>query len=200
MTTHNFLHRLAESRQGATIVEFALILPPLLLTLMGLFDMAHNMYTSQILNGAVQQAARNSTIQGTKSDRQALDAAVKKAVLAIAPGAKVTFSRTYFRDFSSVGRPEDWSDLNSNGKCDNGEPFEDVNGNSKWDKKPGLGGIGGARDAVLYKVSITYTRPFPVAALIPGQSKTMTMESITVLRNQPYSSGSQTAPSTGNCK
>lgn len=79
-----FLAKLANNRQGATIVEFALILPTLLLTLMGLFDMAHNMYTAQILNGAVQEAARNSTIQGTKSDRQALDREVKKAVLAIA--------------------------------------------------------------------------------------------------------------------
>ena len=50
-----FLKRLTADRQGATIVEFALVLPPLLLTLMGLFDMAHNMYTAQILNGAIQQ-------------------------------------------------------------------------------------------------------------------------------------------------
>jgi len=195
-----FLGRLASNRQGATIVEFALILPPLLLTLMGLFDMAHNMYTAQILNGAVQEAARNSTIQGTKSDRQALDQEVKKAVLAIAPGARVTFSRSYFQNFSNVGRPEDWSDLNSNGKCDGGEPFEDVNGNGKWDTKPGLGGIGAARDAVLYQIAISYPRLFPVAGLIPGQSATMEMTTKTVLRNQPYSSSGQTAPATGNCK
>jgi len=195
-----FLGRLASNRQGATIVEFALILPPLLLTLMGLFDMAHNMYTAQILNGAVQEAARDSTIQGTKSDRQALDRTVTKAVQAIAPGAKVTFSRSYFQNFSNVGRPEDWSDLNNNGRCDNGEPFEDVNGNGKWDKKPGLGGIGAARDAVLYQVWIKYPRLFPVAALIPGQSKTMDMTTVTVLRNQPYSSSGLTAPATGNCK
>lgn len=192
--------RLADNETGATIVEFALILPPLLLTLMGLFDMAHNMYTAQILNGAVQEAARDSTIQGTKSNRQALDAAVTKSVRAISPGAKLTFSRAYFQNFSNIGRPEDWSDLNNNGKCDGGEPFEDVNGNNKWDQKPGLGGIDGARDAVLYKVSITYTRLFPIAALIPGQSKTMQMESVTVLRNQPYSANQQTAPATGNCK
>lgn len=194
------LTRLGPDQTGATIVEFALILPPLLLTLMGLSDMAHNMYTAQILNGAVQQAARDSTIQGTRSDRLALDAAVTNAVKAIAPDAKVTFSRSYFQNFSNVGRPEDWSDLNTNGKCDNGEPFEDVNGNGRWDQKPGLGGIGAARDAVLYQVGIKYPRLFPIAGMIPGQSTTMDMTAVTVLRNQPYASNQQVAPTTGNCK
>ena len=195
-----FLKRLTADRQGATIVEFALVLPPLLLTLMGLFDMAHNMYTAQILNGAIQQAARDSTIEGTKSTRQALDAKVTAAVRAIAPGAKVSISRTFYQSFSDIGRPEDWTDLNNDGNCNNGEPFEDVNFNGKWDKKPGRGGIGAARDAVLYNVAVTYTRLFPVAQLIPGQSKTMQMQSQTVLRNQPYSSAQQNNPATGNCK
>ena len=54
-----FLRQLAADCRGATIVEFAMITPALLLTLMGLFDMAHNMYTAQMLNGAIQQAARH---------------------------------------------------------------------------------------------------------------------------------------------
>lgn len=194
------LNRLVADRQGATIVEFALVLPPLLLTLMGLLDMAHNMYTAQILNGAIQQAARDSTIEGTKNTRKELDAKVTAAVLAIAPGAKVTIWRAYFQSFSDIGRPEDWTDMNNDGTCNNGEPFEDSNFNGRWDKTPGKGGIGAARDAVLYNVTITYPRLFPVAQLIPGQSKTMQMQTQTVLRNQPYSAAQQKNPATGNCK
>lgn len=43
---HPLISRLARSRQGATIAEFGLILPPLMITLTGLFDVAHNMYTA----------------------------------------------------------------------------------------------------------------------------------------------------------
>lgn len=197
---HPLISRLARSRQGATIAEFGLILPPLMITLTGLFDVAHNMYTAQMLNGAVQEAARNSTIEGAKGNRATLDASVTEAVRAISPGAKAVFKRTAYTDFSSVGRPEDWTDLNHNGKCDTGEPFEDINGNAKWDKKPGANGMGGARDAVLYTVIITYPRLFPIAALIPGQSPTMQMRTATVLRNQPYSTSQTSNPVTGFCK
>lgn len=194
------LTQLAQDRSGATVVEFALILPPLMLMLMGLFDLAHNMYTAQVLNGAVQQAARESTIEGTTRTRRALDANVKAAVKKISPGASVEIWRTFYQSFSDIGRPEDWTDMNSDGTCNNGEPFEDVNFNGRWDKKPGRGGIGAARDAVLYNVTVTYPRLFPIAALIPGQSKTMEMQTKTVLRNQPYSAGQQLNPATGNCR
>lgn len=194
-----FLGQLAGDRNGATIVEFALITPALLLTLMGLFDMAHNMYTAQMLNGAIQQAARNSTIEGSQSREAALNAIVTRAVKAISPGATVQFSRTAYRDFTSVGRPEDWSDINNDGNCTGGEPFEDANGNGSWDRNPGSTGFGGARDAVLYTVTINYPRLFPVAKLIPGQSSQMQMQSATVLRNQPFGASDSNPPATGNC-
>lgn len=190
---------LFRDQRGATIVEFALVTPVLLVTLMGLFDMAHNMYTAQMLNGAVQQAARNSTIEGAKSREAALDGIVTQAVKAISPGATLEFKRAAYRDFTSINRPEDWSDLNNDGNCDGGEPFEDANANGTWDRNPGSAGFGGARDAVLYTVTINYPRLFPIAALIPGQSGKMQMQSATVLRNQPYGATIANNPITGNC-
>lgn len=193
------LRQIAADERGATIVEFALITPALLLTLMGLFDMAHNMYTAQMLNGAIQQAARNSTIEGAQGREAALDAIVANAVKAISPGATAQFSRTAYRDFTSVGRPEDWTDVNNDGNCDTGEPYEDANGNGSWDRNPGTAGFGGARDAVLYTVTIEYPRLFPIARLIPGQSELMRMQSATVLRNQPFGATATNPPAVGNC-
>lgn len=194
-----FLHRLAADCRGATIVEFALVTPALLLTLMGLFDMAHNMYTAQMLNGAIQQAARNSTIEGAVGREAALDAIVTRSVRTVSPNATIRFGRTAYRDFTSVGRPEDWTDVDNDGSCNNGEPFEDANGNGTWDREPGSSGFGGARDAVLYTVTIDYPRLFPIARLIPGQSEQMQMRSATVLRNQPFGASDTTPPVTGNC-
>lgn len=193
------LGQLATDRQGASIVEFALITPVLLLTLMGLFDMAHNMYTAQMLNGAVQQAARNSTIEGAAGQQAALDAIVSKAVKAVSPGASVQISRTAYRDFTSVGRPEDWTDVDSDGACNNGEPYEDANANGAWDRDPGNSGFGGARDAVLFTATIDYPRLFPIARLIPGQSELMRIQSATVLRNQPFGVTNITPPAMRNC-
>lgn len=194
-----FLRQLAADCRGATIVEFAMITPALLLTLMGLFDMTHNMYTAQMLNGAIQQAARNSTIEGAQGREAALDAIVTRSVRTVSPNATISFARTAYRDFTSVGRPEDWTDVDSDGSCNNGEPFEDANGNGTWDRDPGSSGFGGARDAVLYTVTINYPRLFPIAKLIPGQSEQMQMQSATVLRNQPFGASDTTPPAVGNC-
>lgn len=194
------LNRLRRDRDGVSVVEFAMIAPVLLTMLMGLLDLAFNMYTAQMLQGAIQNAARQSTLEGAAGREAAIDATVTTAVHAIAPNATLNFSRQSYSSFSEAGRPEDYEDQNGNGICDNGELFEDANGNGGWDSDTGTAGFGGARDAVVYNVTVTYERPFPVAALIPGQGSTYTLNSTTILRNQPFGAQDERpAPQTGNC-
>jgi Flp pilus assembly protein TadG len=193
--------QLRRDQQGVSVVEFALLAPVLLTMLMGLMDLAYNMYTAQMLQGAVQAAARKSTIEGASTNSAAIDGVVTTAVHAVAPSATMTFSRKAYTNFANVNRPEDYDDVNGDAICNNGEPFEDANDNGNWDMDPGQVGFGGARDAVLYQVSITYPRAFPIFAFIPGQTSTFTLDANVVLRNQPYGtqSNAATAPSTGNC-
>ena len=191
---------LRPDQNGVIAVEFALVAPVLMLMLMGLFDLSYNMYTTQMLQGAIENAARNSSIEGAVGKEAQLDAMVTTAVRAVAPTATLSFTRRAYSSFTKAGRPEDFTDVDSDGVCSKGEPFEDANGNGKWDTDGGKTGFGGARDAVLYTVVVKYQRAFPIAALIPGQSKTFTLSAATVLRNQPY--GQQAAkvtPATGNC-
>lgn len=191
---------LARNQDGVSAVEFAMISPVLFVVLFGLFDLAYNMYTAEMLQGAIQNAARDSTIEGASSNSAALDEVVTKAVHAVAPNATMTFTRTSYANFTDAARPEDYTDLDSNGTCDNGEPYEDANGNGAWDAMGGKSGFGGARDAVLYSVTVNYKRAFPIASFIPGQTDDFTLVANTVLRNQPY--GQQDTPPTppvGNC-
>ena len=191
---------LLRDKRGVAIIEFALIAPVLLLMLMGLLDLAFNMYTTEMLQGAIQNAARNSTIEGASGKDAALDATVTTAVRAVAPSATLTFDRRAYNSFTEAGRPEDYTDVDNDGTCNNGEPFEDANGNGSWDLDRGKAGFGGARDAVLYTVTVNYQRPFPVAGFIPGQTKNFTLSAVTVLRNQPYGQQSvNPVPVTGNC-
>ena len=191
---------LRPDQNGVIAVEFALVAPVLMLMLMGLFDLSYNMYTTQMLQGAIENAARNASIEGAVGKEAQLDAMVTTAVRAVAPTATLSFTRRAYSSFTKAGRPEDFTDVDSDGVCSKGEPFEDANGNGKWDTDGGKTGFGGARDAVLYTVVVKYQRAFPIAALIPGQSKTFTLSAATVLRNQPYGQqAAKVAPATGNC-
>ncbi len=190
---------LLRDEAGATVTEFALILPALMVVLFGLFDLSYNMYTAQMLQGAIQDAARDSTIEGAEGGQAAIDANVTRAVQALAPGSTLTFARKSYASFSGVSRPEDYEDVNANDTCDDGEAFEDANGNGTWDLDPGSAGFGSARDAVLYSVTVNYKRAFPVAKFIPGQSDDFTLVANTVLRNQPYGAQLNVAPLVGAC-
>ncbi len=186
---------LRRDTRGAAVVEFALVAPILVMALMGLFDLTYNIYTSAMLEGSIQKAARDSSVEDADAT---VDGRVTSAVRAIAPDATLTFARSSYDTYANVSKPENFTDLDSNGVCNAGEPFEDVNGNNAWDRDRGATGFGGARDAVLYEVTVSYPRPFPISRFVPGMSARVTTVARTVLRNQPFGL-QQTSVRVGNC-
>ena len=149
------LRRLKDDSSGVTLVEFAFVGPVLILMVMGIFDMAHTQYTSALVNGAMQKAARDLTLENAGSRQETVDARVRAQILTVTPAAsQVTFERLSHFDFTDVGEPEEFSDDNNDGVCNNGEVFADANGNGQWDPDRGRDGIGGARDAVLYTATV----------------------------------------------
>lgn len=189
------LRTLTSDQHGAAVVEFAMVAPVFLLALLGVFDMTYNMYTASLLEGSIQKAARDSSLEGAAAT---LDADVTETVRVIAPDADLQFSRMAYSEYADVSQPEDYTDMNGDSRCNDGEPFEDVNANGVWDADRGISGFGGARDAVLYEVTVTYDRPFPVSGFVPGMSRRVTTVARTVLRNQPF--GQQmTVATVGNC-
>lgn len=189
------LRNLRRDRHGVVIHEFGLLAPVLIIMLMGFFDMGYNIYANTMLYGSVQKAARDSALEGANDT--SIDANVTQSVRTIVGDANLTFKRTAYSSFTVVSTAEEFSDLNGDGSCNNGEPFEDANANAVWDRDQGDAGMGGARDAVLYTVTIKYPRQFPIAPLIgllPYHETTAT----TVLRNQPYGDRIDRA-AVGNC-
>jgi Flp pilus assembly protein TadG len=181
--------------RGATAVEFAAIAPALLMVVLGLMDLGYNIYAVSILEGAIQRAGRDSSLQGASS--ATIDAAMRDAVEGIAPNATIAVQRRAYTDFSDVGEPEEFTDSNEDGTCNEGELFADANGNGTWDQDRGRDDMGGARDAVLYSVTVRYPRAFPVMGLL-GFDKTVATTSQTILRNQPFGPQNR-AVGTGNC-
>lgn len=177
---------LIHDRRGATAAEFALILPALLTLVLGTFELGLGQYMRSVLEGAMQQAGRNSSLQSGSGSQSQIDAFVRAQVQAVFPGASVSFSRSNYTTFSDVSAPEDFTDVNANGRYDSGECFVDQNGNRRWDADRGAGGLGGANDVVLYTATVTYSSTLPIRAF--GLSPIQTLTSSTTLRNQPFSS------------
>ena len=173
-------------RKGATIIEFAIVAPVMLMMIMGLGDILLQAYAQAVLDGAMQKAGRDSAIQGGANATAAIDGTVRAAVDAVTHNATYVTTRRAYANFSAA-RPEVFTDSDNDNVHDPRECFFDVNGNRQWDDDPGSVGQGGADDATLYTMTVTFDRVFPIAGLVGG-STTKTLTSRTVLKNQPFAS------------
>jgi hypothetical protein len=92
-----------------------------------------------------------------------------------------------YYDFAGVAMPEKiTSDTAPTGQYNNGDCFEDANGNGTYDTDRGRSGsMGGSDDIVRYRVTLTYPRFIPIHRFL-GWSGSESITADTVLRNQPY--------------
>jgi Flp pilus assembly pilin Flp len=189
--------RIWSSEKGAYAVEFALITPPFLLLLIGTMDFGHSIYMRATVEGALQEASRDSGLESgaVAQGQQIIDRKIKDAILNVANNATVTITRRYYKNFTqaSQAQEETYTDTNTNKKCDQGEPYMDVNNNSKWDADGADDGQGGAQDVVILTASVDYPRLFPMEGLL-GLPTTIEVDTNSVLANQPYGNQIQYGP------
>ena len=183
--------RIVGDQRGTTIIEFAVVAPVLLMIIMGGMEIGHLGYVKGITRAALQVAARDSGLESNSSSQNAVDAALRDRIKTVIPNASISIQRRSYTDFTDVNTPEDFNDSNGNGLYDPNECFTDMNGNARWDADRGRSNSqGGADDVVLYTVSVSYNKIFPLWKLI-GQPSTNVISAETTLRNQPFGVQSQ---------
>ena len=176
--------RLTGDARGATLVEFALILPALCVLLLGLFDFGYRSYAASVLQGALHEAARMATVGGVSQSQ--IDARVRQRLSNFTQHGTVTITTSSYFDFAGVRMPERiTSDTTPIGTYNTGDCYEDANNNSQFDLDRGRTGLGGADDIVRYEVTFTVPRIVPIHRFL-GWSATETISGNTVLRNQPF--------------
>lgn len=186
------ISRLRADQRGATLLEFALVVVPLSMVMMGLTDFGYRAYVSSIVEGTVHRAARLATV-GNKTPSQ-IDDFVKNELRHFSPSATITITKKNYYQFSGVGKAEKLTtDANGNGTWNSGDCYEDLNNNGTWDVVAGRDGLGSSDDIVFYQVDFVYPRVIPLDGLL-GWSANDTVTTHTLMRNQPF--GIQSIPTT----
>lgn len=185
MTWRAKLWRLGSDSRGVTAVEFAIIAPIMLFMTMGLMEIGYQAYVQSILEGALNKAARDSSLETGANQAANIDARVQSMVRKVARKATFTTTRKSYHSFSDVGKAEAFTDSNNNGAYDVGECFVDANANTQWDAEQGRTGQGGADDIVSYRMTARYPELFPLSGML-GWSKFRDVTAMTTLRNQPF--------------
>ena len=183
-------------RSGVSAIEFAVIAPVFIMMIMVCFDYGQMVYAMGVLDGAVEKAARDSSIES--GDTTQADAKVREVMQDILPNAEVTSQRRSYFDFVDVDRPERWNDANNDGTCSTGESFVDENSNGTWDSDVAKTGNGGANDVVIYTVTVRYVSVYG-SMILPMGTAEREFSSTTVRRNQPYALQDNAGSEAGIC-
>ena len=172
--------------RGAAMMEFAIVAPVLLLMIIGGLGLGHTMYVQSVLDGEMQKAARDTTLEDATGEarRLVIQNRVRTQVNEVINDADVDFTMIAFHDYRNAqSRAEEYYDGDHDGHCNHGESYVDANNNGSWDLQGGTAGVGGSKDVVLMTATVSYPSFLPY-----GQSGgDMVLKSSTLLRNQPAS-------------
>jgi Flp pilus assembly pilin Flp len=189
---------LISDTEGATVIEFAFILTPLCMLLLGGLDVAYESYVRSVLQGALDDVTRSAAMEAPTFDcagatlEAKMKCTVEDRVNAIARNGNYDLEVTNFYNFSGIGRSEKLiTDQNGNGQYDPGDcwqnlDYEEEGANPEYDTDAGRDGVGGADDVVFYEMKLTMPRLFPVGKPL-GLSGSYTITARAAVRNQPYS-------------
>lgn len=184
------LRRFAGCREGAAALEFALVLPPLSLILVGMFEVAMLMFTQASMEGAVREAGRfgmTGSVEDPADRQEQILALVEKNTFRMIDMEDVTVSFEIYDSFSNVDQGEPLTvDANGNGAWDPGDEYDDVNSNGQWDADLGEAGVGGAEQIVQYTLRYDWHTMTPFMAQFIGDNGTVPLKASVVIRNEPW--------------
>ena len=178
------IRSLRGDERGATIVEFAMILPVLCTLLLGFLDLAYRAYVTSMIQGALHEAARMGTVGGIPTST--IQSYVATKLRDFSRNSTISTTTRSYSDFTGVRTPETITqDTAPLGTYNHGDCYVDSNGNNQWDADRGRTGMGGAEDVVYLEVTMSYPHIVPLGRFL-GWSDNVTITQNTVLRNQPY--------------
>jgi Flp pilus assembly protein TadG len=188
------LKALRRDQKGATIVEFAMVLPVLSILLLGTLDLGYRSYATSIVQGSLHDAARMATIGNVPT--ATIENFVTTRLRDFSRDATITTATRSYSDFNGVAVPETiTSDTAPVGSYNSGDCYQDFNGNGRYDLDRGRNGVGGSEDVVYFEVTMRYPHIVPIANFLGSNwSNDVVITQNTVLRNQPYAGRNVVTP------
>ena len=182
------LCKLPRDRQGATLVEFALITPFFVLIIVGIIEISIVLLTDTLMQGALREAARFGITGAGAGDREdKIFFIIDEYTMGLVDMDTADITMRTYNDFQSVGMPEPYADDDpQNGQYDLGEWFQDVNENGVWDEDQGTPGPGVANEIVLYTISYDAPAVTGFFALFFGEDGKVRLEATLPLKNEPF--------------
>lgn len=182
---------LARDNRGAAMIEFGLLIVPLMAMIMAAGELGYRTYVKAQLQGSLNDVARSVVVEkpgisGTGTVEQRIETAVKDRMKPLLQSGSWSFSIENYTSFNAIDKPEPLvTDKNGNGRYDKDDCWVDTRDNKKFDSDGGRTGLGGADDVVVYDVRLTANNLFPVMGFFRA-GPTFVTQATALVRTQPY--------------
>ncbi len=186
------LGRLRRRRDGSTLLEFAFVAPVLVLMLFGGMEVGMIFFADSLLEGGLREAARfglTGALPPTGTREEHIVEVVNDNGAGVVWIDETNVATLVYPNFTSIGEPEPYTDINGNGVHDAGEPFTDINCNSQWDPDMGKAGLGHGGEVVLYSISYELELMTGLLAPLLGDNGKFPLAASVVVRNEPFDDG-----------
>jgi hypothetical protein len=198
-----FLGRRHFDDRGVAIVEFALVMPIMLLMTFGAIEIGLMMATLTTLEGGLKEASRYGITGQTPSDIGRIEkirAILDDHTIDLVDFTEATFSVKTYPSFSGVGQPEPFVDSAPgtpedpnpchNNKYDDPstgcvESFTDVDADGVWDEDIGQEGAGIGGEVVSYSVEVPWHVMTPFVGPLMAPDGVLPLRATIVVRNEP---------------
>ena len=193
------LRRLEHDRRGAAVVEFAFMLAPMMLLLLGGMEIGYLAYSKTVLEGAIKEASRMAGTGQHSADE--ITAEVRERLARIGAGEDdVEIVTRAYGSFEDVHKPEPLSsDVEPLGGTPGvGDCYIDLNGDEEWSEDASEAGLGASEDIVFFEVTATYPVLFKfVGPAVGAEDGHMTLVANTTIKNEPF--GDEREPAVERC-
>ena len=178
--------RFLRDARATSALEFALVGPAFFTLLIGVVDLGALLFLTMSVESATLNAARFGAtgavpLDATREER--IRQIVHDQTQGLLNDKGLNVETVVYASYDEVATAEWLLDLNGNGLHDEGEVFDDVNGNGIWDGDPGVPGAGAPDDIVVYRVSAEY-RPF--TPFVGDAFGPFSIRSAAPVRNEPW--------------
>lgn len=183
------LPRLRRSRNGNVAIEFALVAPLFVVSVVGVMEIGMILGVQSLMEGAVRDAARFGVTGQDDAERlDIIGDIISNRTIGLVDLDEASVDVLTYGSFDDIGAPEPFvDDAPFNGVYDSGESYTDINGNGQWDPDQGKKGAGDASEVVLYR--ILYEVP-SLTGLIDHLIGGISLSASIAVRNEPWNDGS----------
>ena len=178
-----------QDESGSAAVEFALVGPMFVITVLGIMEVGMILSTEALMEGAVRDAARFGVTGQDEAERlEIIENIISERTIGLVDMDTAQIDVLTYGSFDVIGAPEPFVDSAPyNGVYDPGETYSDINSNGQWDPDQGLASAGQSGEVVLYRV--TYNAPSMTGFLdhlIGGEDNAVQLVASIAVRNEPY--------------